>query len=76
MKKYMGKDSLPMTLNADDIQNILGVSRAGAYQLMHSEGFPLIKIGKRMLCMREDFFEWLDSKTERGSFVGSCMKGG
>ena len=65
MKKHMEKDGLPMTLNAEDIQGVLGVSRAGAYQIMHSEGFPLLKLGKRMLCMREDFFEWLDAKTER-----------
>ena len=60
MKKYMEKDDLPMTLSAEDIQGVLGVSRAGAYQLMHSEGFPLIKFGKRMLCLREDFLHgWI-----------------
>lgn len=67
MKKYMEKDDLPMTLDAEDIREVLGVSRAGAYQIMHSEGFPLIKFGKRMLCLRENFFAWLDSKAERSS---------
>ena len=36
-------------MNADQLAEILGISRAGAYQLLHQEGFPTLHIGKRML---------------------------
>lgn len=63
MKQCMDKDNLPMTLIAEDVQSILRISRARAYQVMHSDGFPLITVGKRMLCLREDFFAWLEEQT-------------
>jgi hypothetical protein len=65
MKHYVSKEELPMTLDAEDVRYILGLSRAKVYQIFRSDGFPLITIGKRLLCRREDFFEWLDSQTVR-----------
>jgi hypothetical protein len=32
---------------------------------MHSEGFPLIRIGKRMIVPRDKFLEWVDNQTAR-----------
>ena len=52
-------------LNADKIAKYLEISRAGAYELMHSEGFPLIRIGKRMIVPRDKFLEWVDNQTAR-----------
>lgn len=49
MKKYTSFDELPLTLNAEDVQAVMNISRAGAYTLMHREDFPTIRIGKRML---------------------------
>ena len=47
--KYITYDQLPLMLNAEDIQAVMNISRAGAYQLMHREDFPIILIGKRMV---------------------------
>lgn len=63
MKRYQRKEDLPLFLNAEDIQCTLRISRASAYQLMHSENFPTILIGKRMVCQRDAFFLWLDNQT-------------
>ncbi len=41
--------NLPFTLNAQQVADILGISKNTAYTLMHSEGFPTIHIGKRLL---------------------------
>ena len=58
-------DQLPCMLNADKIAEYLEISRAGAYTLMHSEGFPLIRIGKRMIVPRDKFLQWVDEQTAR-----------
>ena len=63
--EYYSNDQLPCMLNADKIAKYLEISRAGAYELMHSEGFPLIRIGKRMIVPRDKFLEWVDNQTAR-----------
>jgi len=62
MSNYTSYDQLPLSLRAEDVSQVLGISRAGAYALMHSEGFPCIKIGKRIMVQRDAFLRWLDEK--------------
>ena len=69
MKQYRDNKDLGMCMNAEDIQRALGISRAFAYQLMHSNGFPTIVIGKRMVVPRDKFLQWMDECVEnRTSF--------
>ena len=42
---YKNYDELPLMLNVVQVAAVLGISRAGAYELVHSEGFPTLKIG-------------------------------
>lgn len=44
---YKNYDELPLMLNVVQVAAVLGISRAGAYELVHSEGFPALKIGSR-----------------------------
>ena len=57
-------DELPVMLNADQLAQALNISRAGAYQLMHSSSFPTVLIGKRMLVPKEHLLRWLDQKVQ------------
>ena len=58
---YTSLDQLPVAVQAEDIAAVLGISRAGAYTLMRSKGFPTIYVGKRrMIVMRDKFIAWLD----------------
>ena len=50
--KYVNYEQLPLMLNAEDIKDVMNISRAGAYQLMHREDFPKIIIGKRIVVPR------------------------
>lgn len=60
---YKSFDQLPVTIQAEDIAAILGISRAGAYTLMRSKGFPTIYAGKRrMIVLRDKFIAWLDEQ--------------
>lgn len=60
MFQYTSLDQLPLALSADDVAQVLGISRANAYNLMHSKGFPTIKIGKRMTVPKDKLIEWID----------------
>ena len=68
MKKYTNYEDLPLMLNAEDIQAVMNISRAGAYTLMHRADFPVIRIGKRMVVPRDKFLEWKDQNTECGMY--------
>ncbi len=57
---YTSYNQLPLSLNANDIAAVLGISRANAYTLMRAKGFPTIFIGKRMIVPRDKFIEWMD----------------
>ena len=46
---YTSYDQLPLMLNAEDVQAVMHISRAAAYQLMHKEGFPTIQMGRRIV---------------------------
>ena len=59
-KKY---DELPLMLNAVRVAAVLGISRAGAYELVHSEGFPALKIGSRIVVPKDRLWEWIDANT-------------
>ena len=61
--KYRALDELPVTLNATDVAETLGLSRAGAYNLINSKGFPTLQIGSRKIVPKERFIEWIHSHT-------------
>ena len=61
MVVYTNYDQLPLAFGAEDVAQVLGVSRAQAYNLMRSEGFPTLKIGKRMSVPKHKLIEWIDA---------------
>ena len=64
-REYYSNDQLPCMLNAKDIKEYMRISRTEAYEQMHAEGFPLIRIGKRMLAPRDQFLEWVEDQVGR-----------
>ena len=57
-------DQLPVALNANQVAAALGISRAGAYNLMRSKGFPTLFIGKRMIVPKDKFLAWINEQTK------------
>lgn len=53
-------ENLPAVLNATQLASALDISRAGAYQLLHMEDFPTLRIGKRMLVPKDRLIVWID----------------
>lgn len=62
--KFKSSSDLPLTLNAMDVAEALGISRAAAYTLVQSESFPHMRIGKRILVPKEAFLRWIAEQTE------------
>jgi len=60
---YKSYEDLPLFLNAELVAQVLGISLAGAYDLLHSEGFPVLKIGTRMVVPKEKFRQWVERNT-------------
>ena len=61
--KFKNYDDLPLTLTAPEVGEVLGVSRAAAYELVRSQGFPHIRIGTRILVPKDKFLAWIDAQT-------------
>ena len=59
-KEVTSYDQLPVALKADQVAAVLGISRAGAYNLMRSEGFPTLFIGKRMIVPKDKLIDWMN----------------
>lgn len=57
--KITNTDELPLSLTVSDISRILGIGKNNAYDLCHSESFPSIQIGKRLVIPKPAFIEWL-----------------
>ena len=45
-KRLNSYEDLPLVLDVADIQQIMGISRASAYELVHTPGFPAFRRGR------------------------------
>ena len=61
--KYTNYDDLPLMLSVPDVASVLGISRAGAYELVRSDGFPSLRIGSRIVIPKEKFIGWISTNT-------------
>ena len=57
---YKSYDELPLFLNANIVSEVLGISSSSGYELMHTDGFPVLKIGSRMVVPKEKFRKWVE----------------
>ena len=43
------------------LADVLSISRANAYNLLHREDFPTLHIGKRMLVPKDRLIQWIEA---------------
>jgi len=61
---YKSRDEMSMFLTVMDVANLLGISRASAYELVREDNFPKLKIVQgRTIIPRDRLLEWLDEQT-------------
>lgn len=63
MKKsiYKSYDELPLLLNVKQLADLLGVSDSSVYELIQEDGFPSLRIGKRIVIPKEELREWIST---------------
>ena len=62
--EHRNYDDLPLFLNTKMVTQVLGVSLSSGYELMHEPGFPVPRVGKRMVVPKEQFIRWVQEHTE------------
>ena len=62
---YKSYDELPLMLSVPEVAVVLGISRAGAYELVKNDGFPSLKIGNRIVIPKEKLIDWIDCQSSR-----------
>ena len=64
---YKSYDDLPLFLNSETVAKVLGVSPSSGYELMHEPGFPVLRIGNRMVVPKEQFIQWVNARVGGGA---------
>ena len=57
-------EELPLFLNAKTIAEVLGISHASTYELLHEKDFPTLHIGNRIVVPKEAFIRWIETHME------------
>ena len=63
---YKSYDDLPLFLNSETVAKVLGVSPSSGYELMHEPGFPVLRVGTRMVVPKEQFIQWVKERMGDG----------
>ena len=63
-------ENLPAVLNANQLAAALGISRAGAYQLLNTATFPTLRIGNRLRVPKDKLIDWIERNTGGGHVGG------
>ena len=61
--------ALALCLSVDEMGDVLGVSRASAYDLVKREGFPAVIIGRRILIPISSLERWLEEQAANSKAV-------
>ena len=62
--KFKNYEDLPLTLTAPEVGEVLGISRAAAYELVHSKGFPSMRISTRIHVSKDKLIAWINEQVE------------
>ena len=60
---YKSYDELPLFLNAATVAKVLGIAPSSSYELMHGKEFPALRIGNRVVVLKEAFIQWVEQHT-------------
>lgn len=50
----------PLTIQVKEMAKILGISQNKAYELTRIEGFPTIRVGRKILIPKPGLLKWLE----------------
>jgi excisionase family DNA binding protein len=56
-------EDLPLVLRMPHLQAIMHCSKTKAYELVHTRGFPIVRVGRSIRIPRDAFLRWLEAET-------------
>ena len=65
LTKENGEILQPLLLNVPQVAKLLGLSRTKVYELIATEGLPVLKFGRAVRVSFKSLQQWLDQR-ERG----------
>jgi len=68
-KIFKSFDEAPAVLSATELAQVLGISRAGAYKLLHCGNFPTLRVGARLLAPKSKVLEWIERCSSEGGVL-------
>ena len=60
-----------LTYSVQEAAEAVGISTSRMYQLVKSEGFPVVQIGRRLRVSKKGLERWVEQKAEEG-WCGDC----
>ena len=64
---YKTYEELPLFLNAELVAKVLSIAPSSSYELLHEADFPVLKVGSRMVVLKEKFIQWVEDHTQGGT---------
>ena len=61
-----------LTLTVKEMQEMLGISRPEAYDLVKQDDFPSFRIGKRILISKAGLYQWINRQTMKNTERGAA----
>lgn len=61
---YKDFEELPLHLTVKDIKTLFRIGQAQAYELVHSEGFPAIKVGGTIRVPKDLLIAWIKEQSK------------
>lgn len=58
-----------LVLSVPEAAQLLGISASKMYEIVRIQGFPAIRVGKRVLVNAKKLEGWLDEMTEKGWYL-------
>lgn len=50
-----------LTLTVEEAAELTGIGKSLMYEWANSKGFPMIRVGRRILIIKSKFTEWLEN---------------
>lgn len=60
---YKSYDDLPLFFKVNLVAQVLGVSISTTYEVEHAPGFPILRVGSRMVVPKEECIQWMEAHT-------------
>lgn len=61
---FDGREHKPTrrVMNVNELAEYLGLCKNTAYSLLHTEGFPAVKFGRRYVITEDSLIDWLNKR--------------